>query len=259
MPVLTDAEVERFIEDGAVALRGAFSRKIAEECRATLWRATGCDEHDPATWSQPVIRVDFREDPPFRAAAQSPVLHEAFDLLAGVGRWSPLIGLGTFPIRFPSDEDPGDAGWHVEATGLDAAGRIVVDPSSSERVLLLLFLFSDVGEDDAPTRIRLGSHRAAARHLLGVGAPSEFFEVSGLVDELTADLPVALATGTAGDVWLCHPFLVHAGQQNNGSRVKFMAQPPLHGTGPLDPFRSEQERSAVETAISPEALTRRRL
>jgi hypothetical protein len=37
--------------------------------------------------------------------------------------------------------------------------------ASKGRALLMLFLISDVGEDDAPTRIRVGSHRDVARTL----------------------------------------------------------------------------------------------
>jgi hypothetical protein len=36
-----------------------------------------------------------------------------------------------------------------------------------------------------------------------------------------------LATGEAGTVYLCHPFLVHAAQPHRGTTPRFMAQPPL--------------------------------
>ena len=39
--------------------------------------------------------------------------------------------------------------------------------------------------------------------------------------------PVTLATGRAGDVFLCRPFLVHAAQPHHGRHPRFMAQPPL--------------------------------
>src|SRR3954465_15092956 len=43
---------------------------------------------------------------------------------------------------------------------------------------------------------------------------------------------VVTATGDAGTVYLCHPFLVHAAQPHDGERPKFLAQPPLL---PADP------------------------
>lgn len=42
------------------------------------------------------------------------MLHSAFDQIVGKGRWRPRDGLGTFPVRFPHPDDPGDAGWHVD-------------------------------------------------------------------------------------------------------------------------------------------------
>ena len=49
------------------------------------------------------------------------------------------------------------------------------------------------------------------------------------------DLPTIEATGRAGDVYLCHPFLVHAAQTHRGTQPKFMAQPGLHpADGALD-------------------------
>jgi hypothetical protein len=45
------------------------------------------------------------------------------------------------------------------------------------------------------------------------------------VEAASAHRPVALATGRAGDVFICHPFLVHAAQPHHGTRPRFMAQP----------------------------------
>jgi len=246
---LTDEDVERFVRDGAVPLKGAFSREVADECRQLLWAATGCDEHDPTTWTRPVVRIEGRGDAPFVAAANTERLYVAFDQLAGSGRWVRRDGLGTFPIRFPVDEAPNDDGWHIEATGANANGDGIVDPASRERVLLLLFLFSDIGPDDAPTRVRLGSHLHAARLLLSTGKPMGFFRAARELAQQTEQLPEAAATGEQGDVWLCHPFVMHAAQRHRGGRVKFMAQPPLAGTGPIDPTRPAAERSPVEEAV----------
>ncbi len=114
--MLTAEEVERFVSDGFVYLPGAFPRALADECRAFLWRETGVDPDDPATWTKPVIRLPGYGGELFNAAANTPALHEAFDQLVGAGRWVPRDGLGTFPVRFPHPDDPGDAGWHMEGS-----------------------------------------------------------------------------------------------------------------------------------------------
>ena len=57
-----------------------------------------------------------------------------------------------------------------------------------------------------------------------------------------------LATGPAGTVYLCHPFLVHSAQRNSGSRPRFLAQPPLLQGEEQRLERSDGAYSAVERA-----------
>jgi hypothetical protein len=144
----------------------------------------------------------------------------------------PVGSLGTFPVRFPSNEAPGDDGFHIDVSfGFETTNDFMswrANVRSRGRALLMLFLFSDVGEDDAPTRIRVGSHLQLARELEPYG------EEGATLRELAADgfastahCAEALATGDMGTVYLCHPFLVHAAQRHRGTRPRFMAQPPL--------------------------------
>jgi hypothetical protein len=61
--------------------------------------------------------------------------------------------------------------------------------------------------------------------------------------------PLAFATGEPGDVYICHPFLVHAPQPHRGSVPRFMAQPPLYPAQPLELEREDGRYSPVEIAI----------
>jgi hypothetical protein len=250
---LTGAQVEQFIEEGFVKVDEAFSRDLAEQGRAILWRETGCDPNEPATWTKPVIRLGFHGQEPFARAANAPMLHAAFDQLVARGRWLPRMDLGTFPVRFPSSEDPGDAGWHIDVSfGTEHPDFMHwrANVFSKDRALLMLFLFSDVGPDDAPTRIRAGSHLDIARTLAPAGEAGLTLgqlAVNGFSE--TGRRPEVAATGDAGTVYLCHPFLVHSAQPHHGTRPRFMAQPPLHPTGPLLLQRPDEAYSPVEQAI----------
>jgi hypothetical protein len=251
---LTPTEVTDFIEQGFVKVEDAFSRELADEARTILWRDTGCNPDDPSTWVKPVVRLGFYSHGPFVAAANTATLHRAFDQLVGQGRWVPRGNLGTFPIRFPSPDDPGDTGWHVDASfGTENPDFMSwrVNVYSTGRALLMLFLFSDVGPDDAPTRIRVGSHLELARILAPAGEEGRSLgELArhGFVE--TAHCAEVLATGGAGTVYLCHPFLVHAAQPHRGSRPRFMAQPPLlSASGRLELRRADGEYAPVEIAI----------
>lgn len=65
----------------------------------------------------------------------------------------------------------------------------------------------------------------------------------------TAHCEEAYAVGTAGTVYLCHPFLVHAAQKHQGNEPKFMAQPPLLPVGSLEIENNNFSHSPVEQAI----------
>jgi hypothetical protein len=255
---LSDTQIQQFIRDGFVRIDRAFPRKLADQGRAILWRDTGCDPDDPTTWTKPVVRLGHYGEEPFREAVNTARLHEAFDQLVGKGRWRPRHNLGAFPVRFPSPDDPGDAGWHIDVSFPGESS----DPderkdfstwranvTSRGRALLMLFLFSDVGELDAPTRIRAGSHLDIPRFLAAAGEAGLPHPVLDRMGANLIDRPQVLATGEAGTVYLCHPFLVHAAQMHRGSTPRFMAQPAL---APAEPFRLDREDgqySPVEIAI----------
>ena len=250
---LSDAQIASFIADGFVRIDDAFSTELADECRAILWKDTGVNPDDPSTWSRPVIRLGHYAQPPFRAAANTQTLQGAYDQLVGKGRWLPPQALGTFPVRFPSPTDPGDAGWHVDVSFGENTPDFMewrANVSSKGRQLLMLFLFSEIGDTDAPTRIRAGSHLTIARELAPAGdAGLTLRQLSADGYASTAQLPEVYATGAPGTVYLCHPFLVHAAQPHRGTRVKFMAQPPLLPAKPLELERADGDYSPVEIAI----------
>jgi hypothetical protein len=256
---LSDAQIRRFVEDGFVRIDHAFPRSLADQARQRLWRDSGCDPDDPGSWTQPVVRLGMYAQQPFVDAANTAVLHSAFDQLVGRHRWLPCLAMGTFPLRFPAPQEPQDTGWHVDMSfDWDQPDFMDwrVNLRSRDRALLMLFLFSDVAEQDAPTRLRIGSHLDVARMLEPAGERGlSTRELIGRLEE-TSECPQALAVGAAGTVYLCHPFIVHAAQAHHGSRPRFMAQPPLLPREPLQLARTDGSYSPVEQAIR-HALARR--
>ena len=248
-------EIDTFIRDGFLRIDRAFSSETATAAREILWRDSGCDPQDPSTWTKPVIRLNDYPQQPFREAANTPTLHNAFDALVGNGRWLPRNSLGTFPIRFPHPDDPGDTGWHVDASfppdpPTDNYLQWQINISSKGRALLMLFLFSDVGENDAPTRIRVASHLTVARLLAPAGDQGmSMIEISTAAASATQNAKEVAATGVAGTVYLCHPFLLHAAQPHRGHTPRFMAQPPLAPHVPFQLTRADGDYSPVEQAI----------
>lgn len=138
--------------------------------------------------------------------------------------------MGAFPVRFPVPGASGDDGWHVESSlsGPDGGPRLSVD--SRGRSLLMLFLYTDVGPDDAPTLLRSGSHHEVARLLAPHGsAGADWLPFCGEAVRATAGCREAAATGRAGDVHLVSPFVVHRAQTMSPAArwPRVIAQPPL--------------------------------
>jgi hypothetical protein len=227
-----DLDIEGFVRDGYVAVRGAFDPVTAADCRDAIWKALygwGVYEDAPVTWPS-VTHVDSLSGGSFSAAGTSPALAAAYDELIGPGRWTrPVDAGGAVVVRFPS-EDRAEAGYHIEGS-YTGPGGYWVNVRSRARGLLALLLFSDVGPDDAPTRLVCGSHLHVPEFLTpygetGTNADGEFWRPSVLCR------PVAHATGQAGDAFLCHPFLVHtATWPHRGTRPRMIAQPAVHVPG----------------------------
>jgi hypothetical protein len=252
MARLTQFQLEQFIDLGYIKIENAFSKELAKQCRDILWKATGADPDDSATWTKPVIRIGEISLPPFQQAANTRPLHNAFNDLAG-DNWLPRMSIGSFPIRFPTKEPANDTGWHVDASfpGRNPDNYLEwrINIHSRGRALLMLFLFSDVEEADAPTIIKKGSHLDVAR-ILAPEAESglSFTELAQKLTTSTTE-NIALATGEAGTVYLCHPFLAHRAQDHQGKNPKFMAQPPLLTRRDFDPFKPYGDLCPIERAI----------
>jgi hypothetical protein len=248
--VLTADEVESFTADGFVAIRGAVPGDVVAACQDVIWGELGKQgvTGDRDSWTEPVVRISCPEGGPFVDAGTRPAVWEACDqLIGGPDRWwrRPGVG-GTLPVRFPSERDPGDAGWHIEASYAED-GEMRVNYRSRARGLLALYLLTDVDAASAPTRLRPGSHLEAARVLAPAGdAGMPWLEAAQAATAATGHLPTVAATGQAGDVFLCHPFLVHAATwPHRGTGPRMVAQPgvSLHGQFPLTAPLSPVERA----------------
>jgi hypothetical protein len=238
-------DVERFVADGFVKVEAVVPREVAEAARTLVWERIGLSPDDPSGWTEPVVWAqDLTGEGAFGEFARSTRLSEALDALAGSNGWVPRGSLGNMPIRFPGTEPADDRGWHIDASvGLPDGSWAV---SGRPETLLLLTLMSDVGPDDAPTRIRVGSHRDAAR-ALGDRVLNPF-EAGPLLDAASTTRPVAYATGRPGDCYLVHPLTVHAADEHRGTRPRFMAQTPVFLTSPVSPDRDDPLGRALREA-----------
>lgn len=217
-------DVEAFLADGYVKVPEAAPAHVADEARALLWAQLGLSPDDPASWTQPVMWAsDLTGAGPFGELARSPRLAAALDTVCGVGGWVPRGSLGNIPVRFPVTPPAEDRGWHIDLNTVLPDGSWVV--TGTPQTVLLLTLLSEVTIEDAPTRIRAGSHRDVAA-VLG-DEPLDAVPAGTLVEAVSAGRPVRYATGAPGDMYVLHPFTVHAADEHRGRTPRFMAQAPV--------------------------------
>lgn len=230
--LLAMIDVDAFARDGLVKIEQAAPRTAADAARSLLWRQIGLSATEPRSWTEPVKwAADLTGDGPFEEITASPLLARALDQVCGPGGWVPRRALGNIPVRFPVQPPADDRGWHIDLnTPLDDGGWAV---SGRPHTVLLLTLLSEVGPNDAPTRVRAGSHRDIAAAL--GPEPVDAFEFGPEIGHLTAGRPVTYATGSPGDMYLLHPFTAHAADTHRGTVPRFMAQAPVMLTEPLGP------------------------
>jgi hypothetical protein len=225
-----------FMRDGYVSVRGAVDAETAAACQELIWAAMerrGVRRDDPGSWPPLVEGLDDLAGEPFMAAYLAPALTAAYDELIGPGRWERSVrsaDLGeTVVVRFPAEDERANAGYHIEASyaAPDGSSAGWVNIRSRARGLLALFLLTDVGRRDAPTRLLCGSHLAVPQFLApygeaGTDSDADFWRPSTLC------MTSAHATGKAGDVFLCHPFIVHtATWPHRGAGPRMIAQPAV--------------------------------
>ncbi|HUC81613.1 MAG TPA: hypothetical protein VMR70_11895 [Flavisolibacter sp.] len=251
--LLSQQEIRQFINDGFIRIENAFSSQVADEVVNTLWKDIPFDRSNPATWTEPVVRLGMYTQDPFIESVNTPKLQAAYNQLVGQDRWIPCRSIGTFPVRFPAAKQPTDTWKHVDVSfpGSDPQNYFEwrANVRSKGRALLLLVFYSNVSENDAPTIIYKQSHVDVAKLLWNEGDNGlSFMELAGKLNDLPTREEV-YATGQAGTVYLCHPFLVHAAQAHRGTTPKFMAQPPLLLRGELTIANSDRGCAPVEEAI----------
>ena len=287
LKVLSEAQVEHFIEHGYVKLEEAFPREKALAVQDYVWQQVekhGVLRDDRSTWTIPRVHLREAYDAPVFQECATQRLADAIEDLIGRDRWAKrdrfkLDGWGWWPVNFSvGSEKPWDVpieGWHWDGQQF----RHYVD--SPDQGLLLLCVFSDVGPHGGGTVVAEGSHNLIARYLQQfphgiehkealngfkmshpwiselVGQDADGEHDGSRIERLMSprtdahgfQLRVVETTAQAGDAFLCHPFLYHASAQNLSGIPRFMCNrtTPLKERMIFD--RSDGDYSPVELSI----------
>lgn len=265
--VLSEEDIEQFVEKGYARVPGAFSKQDAELARQFLWdqleEKAGVLRDDSSTWRKPMVRLnETYRTPDFDRCNTSRFADAIEDLLgAGMtanryvyGESDDLPTWGWWPVNFSENADTAwtvpTSGWHWDGIQF----RHYLD--APDQGLLCLCLFSDIqAHQGGGTLVVEGSHRTVARllarypdgvelkegiadlfehhpyfaeltgHTEGAGDAGDRIDrfMHSIYEDETGDrLRVVETSGEAGDVFLCHPFLVHAASPNHSGVPRFM-------------------------------------
>jgi hypothetical protein len=241
---LTNAEIEHFVNRGYIVVRDAIRKSVREE-----WFARGLQRmsrvrkvpdngiielthtrsaflHDiaPRAWKA-VTQLAGGED---RIAVQS--IRDDFNL-----------NTQTVPEREWLPANRQTTGWHIDG---DYFKRFLDSP---EQGLLCLILWSDVDAKEGGTFLACDSIGKVAKLLLNSSHGLDPRPFSMLYKECADFVEV---TGGAGDVVLCHPFMIHAPSPKTGNSVRLLTNPVISLLEPMQFNRpNPADFSPVERGI----------
>lgn len=173
--VLTQEQVNQFIELGWVKVEQAFPKEAALEAQSIVWENVekrGIRKDDRSTWTEEMVQLNETYEHDEFQKCNTTRLADAIEDLVGEGRWAnrtvygesdKKVGYGWWPVNFSQGANKP---WSVPTTGWHWDGihfRHYID--SPEQGLLCLNLFSEIGKQGGGTLVAEGSHKVIAKFL----------------------------------------------------------------------------------------------
>ena len=249
--VLTEEHRQHFMQHGYCVVRDCFSRDVAMEWTDRAFNRLGYDKEDPSTWVEDIVIMN--ETMNVKIKDFSPKAWRAIcEAIGGEERQGGRFGdewADCFLINFKNGADrpwappsPQSRGWHKDGNYF----RHFLD--SPDQALLTIVCWSDILPRSGATFLACDSVKYVAQLLKD--------HPEGILNSENLDHLVARcsdfreATGKIGDVYLIHPFMLHATSQNPSGRPRFMTNPPVSLKEPLQFDRADpDEYSLVELKI----------
>ena len=268
--VITREEAERFVANGFVLIKDAFSKDHASHVASQAWRELqevhGVDQNDPNTWAQP--RAGHRpsgyarlkgSDKQHRLQTLAPRAFQAqADLVGGVHRfpfngenltWGEGVVSNLGIVDDPRWQPPAakQPGWHKDGWHF----RHFLN--SPEQATVTVPLYSDIQPKSGGTYLAVDSIGPVAQLLLDSPAglhPDSVqgagYLIPGLLDQCREFTEL---TGEAGDMVLLHPYMLHRVSINPSTRPRFIANMAPVLTEPMNFDREPDDPySLVELA-----------
>lgn len=254
--MLSDEQRRLFDLDGIVKIEGAFSEDEAARMRDVVWRELKnryeIERDDPSTWDRhpPYGLRTSKKHPAFKPII-GPTLKEALDDLFGVAQWAPPRHAGQVLITMP-----GSRPWRVPS-GLWHADFQYLFPPDEVSAVKIWALFGPVGPGGGGTVQLAGSHLLTARYIDNRSGTeleykrvrdgfmrsdpwlralarddgdternARFMRVGANIEGV--QVRVVELVGDPGDVFITHPWVMHAIAPNATSVPRMMRSVPVY-------------------------------
>lgn len=249
--VITNDQEEQFLRDGYCVVTNCFSREVAQEWTDRAFARLGYDRDDPTSWEEEIAILT--ETMNVKVKDFSPKAWGAIcDVIGGEERQGGLYGdewADCFLINFKNGADgawippsPVAKGWHKDGNYF----RHFLD--SPEQGLLTIVCWSDILPQSGGTFLACDSVKHISSYLRDHPHGMLNSENMDHLIELCTDFREA--TGKVGDVYLIHPFMLHATSQNPSGRPRIITNPPVALKEPMKFSRDDpDEYSLVERKI----------
>jgi hypothetical protein len=247
---LTKSEIGHFLKKGYVILRNCFPKEAAAPWVAAAYQKMGCDPRDPATWKQEKVALPGTDS--VIVADLAPRAWKGICSLVG-GEDRVLGGVlkqswsNSFVVKFPCGDPEAanvpmrDRHWHKDGEEFQYLDSPVG--------LLTYVYWSDVVPGGGGTLIVPDSLGPVARFWAErpEGAAKQKLDVCGIVSNCREFVEL---TGSAGDVILVHPNMIHSETRNIAGPPRFFTVRIVDLKEPLNFNRKDAaDFSPVESVV----------
>jgi hypothetical protein len=246
---LSDQDIQHFMDKGYVVIKEAFTKEKAAWMLKDVWVRLGLNPNDKSSWPN---RIHM---PRQRSVLVSDFAPRAWkgicELIGGEERiseggkyWSDSFIVNLGKSEFTESENPKHKAdldnWHIDG---DFFLHFLDSP---EQALLVIPIFSDeIGPNGGPTMIAPGAIPIVAKSLAESpeGVMPKVLNYSEIAHQCDEFLPMV---GSAGDVVLMHPFMLHSASANTTRIPRFITNPPVSLKEPFRFDKPLEELSIIE-------------
>ena len=258
--MLTPQQREEFDRLGIVRVPGAIASRDAATMCDRVWETLGrrfkIRRDDPDTWGARRV-AGFHDLPKSENFEQigSPAVREALDNLLGEGNWQRPERWGSLLVTFPESTAPWNLphkSWHLDfpaparVQGLFAVRLFVclakLRPAGGGTLFLAGShrLVQDLADKEAGEKLRSAEAREGLiRNHPWVKGLCSFDQKVDRVQQFMKDgaeigdvnVRVIEMTGEAGDVFMTHPLMLHAGSMNCAQSPRLVLSSTVYRAG----------------------------